>query len=83
MENRVAKIAKANGIGMIKMKMTEELNELIEAIDENDEQHIVEEIADVWITTMQYVIDKGLEEEFIMIKDMKLNRTFERLGIKK
>lgn len=49
MNNKISKIAKRNGLGMIKCKMIEELNELLEAIEENDEQHILEEIADVYI----------------------------------
>jgi uncharacterized protein YabN with tetrapyrrole methylase and pyrophosphatase domain len=82
MEKKIDKIAKRNGLGMIKYKMVEELNELIEAIEENDEQHILEEIADVWITTMQYVSNKELEDDYEIIKHIKINRTFERLGIK-
>ena len=78
----IHKLASVNGIQTVKAKMIEELKELLEAIEENNEEHIVEEIADVWVSTYQYIILKNKELDFSQMKDYKIKRTLERLGIK-
>lgn len=61
-------------------KANEELHELIEAIVEDDKDHITEEMADVvvmlWQLTIMYDID---ELEISKIMKYKINRTIKRI----
>ena len=65
-------------------KLKEEVNELIEAIEENDREHIIEETADVQNVLNQF---KALYEitdfDLVPVMEFKRNRTFERYEIKK
>ena len=77
----ISKIAQRNGIQTVKVKLIEELNEAIEAIESNDEIDIIEELADVHILTQQYITLKMNRVEFDEVVEYKLERTMGRLGI--
>lgn len=65
-----------------KTKVIEELSELIKAICKNDVENIKEEIADVSIMLSQLQIIYGFSDwDIEIIKEKKINRTIERMGI--
>lgn len=74
-------IAEHNGPVLIKDKLVEEIHELLAAIEQNDEDNIVEEIADVIIMCKQYVHSKGAETQFHVTTLSKIARTKKRLGL--
>ena len=57
-----------------RLKLIEEMNELIEAIEKGDEDNFIEELADVSL-----LIDQFNCEEFHRIKRKKINRTIARI----
>lgn len=59
-------------------KLKEELNELIEAVDDNDE-HFKEEIADVLNVIDQFVMAKGWGEDVYRFKYEKVERQLKRI----
>lgn len=59
-------------------KLKEELNELIEAVDDNDE-HFKEEIADVLNVIDQFIMAKGWGVDIYRIKFEKVERQKERI----
>lgn len=59
-------------------KLKEELNELIEAVDDNDE-HFKEEIADVLNVIDQFIMAKGWAEDIYRIKYEKVERQKKRI----
>ena len=59
-------------------KLKEELNELIEAVDDNDE-HMKEEIADVLNVIDQFVMAKGWGVDIYRIKYEKVERQKKRI----
>ena len=59
MLKRIENIAKINGYHGVRLKAQEELQELIEAIEENVEANIIDEMADVFITWRQLMIVYG------------------------
>lgn len=59
-------------------KLKEELNELIEAVDDNDE-HFKEEIADVLNVIDQFIMAKGWGEDVYRIKFEKVERQKRRM----
>lgn len=64
-------------------KLREEVEELIEAIKEGDEEHIKEEMADVLVIVNQIRYKKEMnEEELVEIFEQKVNRTLERIESK-
>ena len=77
----ISKIAQRNGIQTVKVKLIEELNEAIEAVESNDEIDIIEELADVHILTQQYITLKMNRVEFDEVVAYKLERTMDRLGL--
>ena len=77
----ISKIAQRNGIQTVKVKLIEELNEAIEAVESNDEIDIIEELADVHILTQQYITLKMNRVEFDEVVAYKLKRTMDRLGL--
>ena len=77
----ISKIAQRNGIQTVKVKLIEELNEAIEAVESNDEIDIIEELADVHILTQQYITLKMNRVEFDEVVAYKLERTIGRLGL--
>ena len=67
-------------------KCLEELGELQEAIegyiDVNDtKDHVIEEIADVEVMTAQLQLLLDAEEEVERVKEFKINRQIERIGM--
>ena len=74
-------LAKHNGVPTIKSLLLEETNELIEAIEENYETDIIQEMADVVNLIKQYVYATGQEQEFNNQFEYKVKRAKERLGI--
>lgn len=59
-------------------KLKEELNELIEAVDDNDE-HFKEEIADVLNVIDQFIMAKRWAEDVYRIKFEKVERQKKRI----
>lgn len=59
-------------------KLKEELNELIEAVDDNDE-HMKEEIADVLNVIDQFIMAKGWAADVYRIKFEKVKRQLKRI----
>lgn len=59
-------------------KLKEELNELIEAVDDNDE-HFKEEIADVLNVIDQFIMAKGWGVDIYRIKFEKVERQLKRI----
>lgn len=59
-------------------KLKEELNELIEAVDDNDE-HMKEEIADVLNVIDQFIMAKGWGVDVYRIKYEKVERQKKRI----
>ena len=80
-KNKVKTIANHNGYGIVKMKLNEELIELIKALKFNDEDSIIEEASDVFIMLSELIEIYG-EERFRQIIGFKLDRTMNRLGLK-
>lgn len=61
-------------------KANEELHELIQAIIEDDKDHITEEMADVVVMLWQLVIIYEIDVlEIPKIMDYKINRTIKRI----
>ena len=81
MKQSIEKLANHNKIYTIKYKLIEELNELLEAVEENDDKHILEECADVMIMIQQFIEINELQEEIDKMIKYKIERTFKRLGI--
>lgn len=88
-DNRIKQIADANGISTILNKLTEECGELVTAIakwqasdcdDYTFWEQMVEEAVDVSIMVEQLRLsDTGL---FDYLKEQKINRQLERMGVK-
>jgi len=76
-------IARANGIEKIMEKFKEEAKELLDGYHEMDETNIKEEVVDVMIMCEQIIEHYGFTETSLEdIREFKINRTKERLGIK-
>jgi len=80
--NSIHNIANHNGKDMIHTKLLEEVNELVEAIKEGNQEHIIEEMADVFIMINQYTYIHNQDKEFFKQVNNKLKRTTKRLNIK-
>ena len=80
MLQKLQAIAKINGYHKIREKAYEELNELIVALDENVDEHIIDETADVFIMLYQIMMTYGIESEVYDRIDYKLDRTLKRMG---
>ena len=78
MDSENLKIFNYYGEANQREKLKEELNELIEAVDDNDE-HMKEEIADVLNVIDQFVIAKHWAEDIYRIKFEKVERQKERM----
>lgn len=81
MIDKLHKIAKRNGYHKIIDKAKEELNELIVALDENIDEHVIDETADVMIMLFQIMQTYKIENEVYDRIDYKIKRTIERLDI--
>lgn len=83
MKNKLLKIYNHFGEQSQIEKLREETAELIEAIKENDKEHIKEEIADVLVLVNQFISAKEIsEDELIEVFGEKLDRTLERIESK-
>ena len=83
MEEKLLKIYNHFGEEGQMEKLREEVEELIEAIKEGDEEHIKEEMADVLVIVNQIRYKKEMnEEELVEIFEQKVNRTLERIETK-
>lgn len=61
-------------------KLNEECYELIEAILENNREHITEEIADVQVLLNQFKeLWEIYDDEIVKVMEYKTNRTLERI----
>lgn len=78
MINRIQQLAKRNGYHQVRAKSKEELTELIEAIDENIEPHIIDEIADTMIMCFQLMEVYGFENDVYDRIDYKVERQEKR-----
>ncbi len=89
-DERIKRIANANGPFGVLMKAEEELDEAREAVVEfmNDpanpdkESHMAEEMADALITIEQTAFKHGLADSIAKWREFKINRTLERMGLK-
>ena len=89
-DERIKKIAAANGWIGILQKLREELTEALEAVneysdgpgDEKEEQHLIEELVDVVIVADQFALKFRRQADFERWREFKLERTMERLGLK-
>jgi NTP pyrophosphatase (non-canonical NTP hydrolase) len=81
MKEEIKKLASNNDGRFIRMKIEEELHELLEALELNYEPHIVEEMADVYLTIKQYLLKYDLEDEFYEKLAFKIKRTKHRIGL--
>ena len=73
------KISGYYGLEHQKRKAIEELGELIVAIARDDEENIIEEIADVMVMMMQLEILLDCDEEVCQIIEAKVNRQIQRI----
>jgi len=55
-----------DGVEKVLEKIAEESAETIEAATEDDEQHLISEVADLWFHTMVLLAQKGLRPEQVM-----------------
>lgn len=78
MDSENLKIFRHYGEANQREKLKEELNELIEAVDDNDE-HMKEEIADVLNVIDQFIMAKGWGVDIYRIKYEKVERQKERM----
>lgn len=83
MEEKLLKIYNHFGEAAQIEKLREEVEELIEAIKEGDEEHIKEEMADVLVIVNQIRHKREMnEEELVEIFEQKVNRTLEQIESK-
>lgn len=76
---KYTRIMKYYGIEAQKRKLQEECAELIRAISRNDENNMLEEMADVLILIEQFKTVQRFFEKIEEIKAAKIERTIERL----
>jgi len=80
-DDRITIIAEKNGVQTIKHLLLLELEELRQAIENNDEGNIIEEIQDVRILGEQYATMKNKRVESQEWYEFKIDRTMKRLGV--
>lgn len=79
MKEKLEKIINHYGYNHQKIKLVEECSELIRAIATEDEQNMLEEMADVSVVIDEITYHFPLvREEFEKIRSFKVNRTIER-----
>ena len=82
MIDRIKRIAEENGFQLVCEKTKEECEELIYAIETNDEKNILDEIADVQIMLHELSMVYGISREDILSRmEYKIKRTEKRLKI--
>lgn len=77
----VERIADHFGLESQKLKTVEECNELIAAIQNEDFENIVEEIADVLIMIRQLIYLYDIKENVNEVIEQKIQRTINRYSI--
>ena len=83
LDKKVKLIANQNGKGMILEKLKEEAKELLEGLEKNDDENIIEEVADIMLLVLQLMVIEEDNTEKIQIElERKVNRTLLRMGIK-
>ena len=78
---RIKILANHNGIQRIKEKMKEECGELIEAVENNVEYEIVDEVADVLVVAQQLIYKMNIWNEVESRMKYKIDRTMKKEGI--
>ncbi|MGH1536649.1 MAG: phosphoribosyl-ATP diphosphatase [Gammaproteobacteria bacterium] len=73
-ESYVASLYEA-GLGRILAKISEEASETVEAAKEEDAEHLIHEVADLWFHCMVLLAQKNLSHEDV------LNELNQRFGI--
>jgi phosphoribosyl-ATP pyrophosphohydrolase len=68
----------AGGTPAIADKITEEAAEVVEAAGENDDAHLIHEVADLWFHTMVLLQSRGLDTQAVQAE---LGRRFGVSGI--
>ena len=68
----------AGGVDAISGKITEEAAEVVEAAGENDDAHLIHEVADLWFHTMVLLQSRGLDTSAVQAE---LARRFGVSGI--
>ena len=66
------------GVNAISAKITEEAAEVVEAAGENDDEHLIHEVADLWFHTMVLLQSRGLNTSAVQAE---LARRFGVSGI--
>lgn len=80
MNDKLFKIFSHFGYRKQLRKFNEECYELIEAMLDNDKEHIKEEIADVQVLLNQFKeLYKIYDDEIVEIMEQKIERTLERI----
>lgn len=80
--HKLRRLSEANGTVIIKDKLVEELHELLVALEDNDEDAIHEEMADVTVLLVQYRMAEPVSSTVIDdIVERKIARTIERLKL--
>lgn len=85
-KNKLIKIASHYGLCNQLRKTLEEIGELHEAIEgymngTDTKAHVIEEMADVEVMTAQLQLLLDAEEEVERVKEFKINRQIERIGM--
>lgn len=81
-EKSIKRLTEYNGSVTIKDKTKEECEELIEAIEKNDDVDIIDEVADVLVMLNQLIVSMDVKAEVRKRMEFKVRRTEERLGLK-
>ena len=80
MNDKLFKIFSHFGLRKQLKKLSEECYELIEAMLDNDKEHIIEEIADVQVLLNQFKeLYKIYDDEIVEIMEHKIDRTLDRI----
>ena len=81
-QDQINAIAEHYGWASQRKKALEELAELIRALALDDQENIVEEIADVEIMTAQLKHLMNCEKQVVEVKHYKINRQLSRIAEK-
>lgn len=76
-ESYVASLYEA-GLEKILDKINEETNETIAAAREEDQQHLIHELADLWFHCMVLLAHKNISHEAVLVE---LNKRFGKSGL--
>ena len=79
--NNIKRLAQRNGLNTAKANVISESEELIEAIESNDEFNIIDELADIHVTTQQLIELMDIREQVEKRIAYKISRQFKRFGM--